>query len=166
MREKKIFLYMAASAYQVISKEVKIISWDTIGFLDTHAIYTTHIDKWRNYYIFMQYHIVISGTLVRSFLDVLFLLLDVILTGPHEKPRRNKDWVTEKKYIEEFVCGASLLGLNALVSMSFCVLSSSIYSPFPNWRTWWMASIKIHNIAMGVFCVMLSWVNGRKYESL
>ena len=39
----------------------------------------------------MQYCIVISGTLVGSFLDVFFLLLDVISTGPNEKPRRNKD---------------------------------------------------------------------------
>ena len=41
--------------------------------------------------------LVIADTLVGSFLDVLFLLLAVILSGLHEKPRRNKDWVTEKR---------------------------------------------------------------------
>ena len=34
---------------------------------------------------------------------VLFLLLALILSGLYEKPRRKKDWVSEKKYIEEFV---------------------------------------------------------------
>ena len=43
-----------------------------------------------------NYYIVISDTLVGSFLDVLFLLFVVILTGRHEKPRSNKDRVTEK----------------------------------------------------------------------
>ena len=38
-----------------------------------------------------KYYTVILDTLVGSFLDVLFLFLAVILTGPHEKPRRNKD---------------------------------------------------------------------------
>ena len=92
MREKKIFLYMAASAYHVISKEVK-------NHIERHNwifIHTAHIDKWWNYNIFMQYYIVISGTLVGSFLDVSLLLIAVILTGPHEKPRKNKDWVTER----------------------------------------------------------------------
>ena len=55
-------------------------------FLDIQAT----IECW-NYDIFMQYYIVISGTLVGSFLDVLLLLLSVTLTGPHEKPRKNED---------------------------------------------------------------------------
>ena len=38
-----------------------------------------------------------SNALVGSFLDVLFLLLDVILSELYGKPRRNKDWVIEKK---------------------------------------------------------------------
>ena len=39
---------------------------------------------------------VISDTLVGFLLDVLFLLLSVILSGLHEKPRRNKECVTDK----------------------------------------------------------------------
>ena len=46
---------------------------------------------------------VISDTLVGFFLDMLFLLFAVILTVLYEKTRRNKDWVTEKKDIEQFV---------------------------------------------------------------
>ena len=42
-----------------------------------------------------KYYIVISDTLVGSFLDVFFLLLAVILSELREKPRK-KDWVTEK----------------------------------------------------------------------
>ena len=42
-----------------------------------------------------KFDVVISDTLVGSFLDVLFLLLALILSELHEKPRR-KDLVTEK----------------------------------------------------------------------
>ena len=42
-----------------------------------------------------KYYIVISETLVGSFLDELFLLLAVMLSELHEKPRR-KDLVTAK----------------------------------------------------------------------
>ena len=40
--------------------------------------------------------IVVSDILVGTFLDVLFLMLAVILPELLEKPRRNKDLVTEK----------------------------------------------------------------------
>ena len=66
-----------------------------------------------------KYCIVISDAMVYSLLDALFLLLSVILSELHEEPRR-KDWVTEKKYIEEFVWGISLFWLLALLSMYFC----------------------------------------------
>ena len=42
-----------------------------------------------------KFYIVISDTLVGSFFDELFLLLAVILSEFHEKPRR-KDLVTAK----------------------------------------------------------------------
>ena len=44
---------------------------------------------WNHHNIFVQ--IVISDTLVGSFLDALFLLLAVILLKSHEKPRRNTE---------------------------------------------------------------------------
>ena len=46
--------------------------------------------------ILCKYKIVVSDTLVDSFLDELFLLFAVMLSGLQEKPRRNKEWVTEK----------------------------------------------------------------------
>ena len=46
---------------------------------------------------------VILDPLRSFFFDGLFLLLAVILSELYEKPRRNKDSVTEKKCIEEFV---------------------------------------------------------------
>ena len=44
-----------------------------------------------------KHYIVISDTVVGSFLDVLFFLLAVILSGLHDKPSKNQDWVTEKR---------------------------------------------------------------------
>ena len=69
--------------------------------------------------IFVQYNIVISDTLVGSFLDVLFLLLAVILSELHEKQRR-KDWVTQK-----VTCVKGITFLNARLPfyvIFFCFL--------------------------------------------
>ena len=79
----------------------------------------------------------------------MFFLFAVILSGLHEKPKKNKDWVTEKKYIEEFVWGTSLSWLQALLSMPLFVAFFIYYLPLPMWRTCWVAAIKIHNIAIG-----------------
>ena len=87
---------MATSAYQVTSKEVKnhilIHNWI---FRHTFCIKIPH-RQISGIIIFLSKDIVISDRLVGSLLDVLFLLLAVILSGLHEKPRRNKDWVTKK----------------------------------------------------------------------
>ena len=88
---------MAASVYDVISKEVKshILRHNWI-FRHAICIKKTH---WQGcgFIIFLcKYYIVIADTLVGSFLDVLFLLLAVILSGPPEKTKRNKYWITEK----------------------------------------------------------------------
>ena len=107
--------------------------------------------------LYSYFQLVISDTLVGSFLDVLFLLLAVILSGLHEKPRRNKDWVTEKKYIEEFMWGTSLSWMHALLSLSLFV-AFFIYSfPFPKWHTCWVAQINIHNIALGDILCDYEW---------
>ena len=99
--------------------------------------------------IFLCNYIVISGTLVGSFLNVLLLLLSVILTGPHEKPRRNKDWVTEKSTLKNLCEGHHFCEFTPFFLCHFVLLSSSTHSPLPKWRTWQMASIKIYNITMG-----------------
>ena len=94
-----------------------------------------------------KYYIVISDTLVGFFLDVLFLLLAVILSELYEKPRRNKDWVTEKSTKKNlcerhhfFDCTPSLL-------CHFLLLPSSTL--LHKWRTCCITPIKIHNISMG-----------------
>ena len=88
---------MAASVYHVISKEVKnhilIQNWI---FRHTCYINNPHCQISGIIISLCKDYIVTSDTLVGSFLDVLFLLLAVILSGLHEKPRRNKDWATEK----------------------------------------------------------------------
>ena len=93
---------MAASVYHVIPTEVENHIFKTIEFLDISA--TINNPHWQSSRIFIflcKYYRVISDTLVGSFLDVLFLLLAVILSERHEKPRR-KDWVTEKNLCEGY----------------------------------------------------------------
>ena len=77
-------------------KKEKIISLEKIEFSNTDVCIKNPHWQSSEIIIFMcEYDIIISDTLVSSFLDVLFLLLAVILSELHEKPRRN-DWVTEK----------------------------------------------------------------------
>ena len=101
----------------------------------------------------------------RLFLGCALFLLAVILSGLHEIPRSNEDWVTKKSRH----WGTLLFWLHALPSMP-PIVAFFIYSlPLPKWSTCWMTPIKIHNIAMGMlllFCVMKSWINDRKYENL
>ena len=79
MREKKIFC-----VYGYFSVSCYIKEGEKSHFVINHLI------------ILCKYKIVVSDTLVDSFLDELFSLFAVMLSGLHEKPRRNKDWVTEK----------------------------------------------------------------------
>ena len=85
MREKKFFAMKVGKSYL-----------GTIEFLDTHVrINNPHCQSSEIIIFLSKYYIVISDTLVGSFLDVLFLLLAVILSEFHEKARR-KDLVTAK----------------------------------------------------------------------
>ena len=146
--EEKDFLHMAASAYHVISTEVENHIFKPIEFLDTSAFINNPHWQSSGILIFLcKYYIVISDTLVGSFLDVLFLLLAVILPELHEKPRR-KNWITEKspwknllKEYYFFDCTPSILCL----FVAFFVYSF----PLSNWLTCEMAPIKIYSIVMG-----------------
>ena len=93
-----------------------------------------------------KYYIVISDILVGSFLDVLFLLLTVILSELHVKPRRN-DWVSEKMYRKICVRG-----------INFFTAITPFYSP--------SQVMYLLNGQYGWCSVIISWVNGRKYENL
>ena len=88
-----------------------------------------------------KYYIVISDTLVYSFLDALFLLLAVILSEVHEKPRR-KDWVTEKSTKKNLCEGYHFFDC----TLSLCLfVAFFVYSlPLSKWRACGMAPIKIY----------------------
>ena len=99
MRENKIFWHiLTPQRITLYQMRYKIRSLDTIKFLDTHVcINNPHWQQSSGIIIFLsKYFIVTSNTIVSSFMDVLFLLLAVILSELDEKPRRNKDWVTEE----------------------------------------------------------------------
>ena len=103
-----------------------------------------------------KYYIVISDTLEGTFLDV-FLLPAVILSELHVKPRR-KDWVSEKIYRKICVRGINLLialpPFYVILCCFLCLL------PSPSQVTYLL------NGPYGWCSVMISWVNGRKYENL
>ena len=82
----------------------------------------------------------------------------------HGKIRRNKDWVTKKKYIEEFAWGASLFRLHAIFSKYIFFVAFFVYSlSVPKWHTCGMTPINIYIILLWVvFCVIVSWVNDQK----
>ena len=93
--KKRFFAYMAGSAYRVTSKEAENQMFrHNWNFRHTFVYKQPTLTKQWNF--LCKYYIVISDIRVGFFLDVLFLLLAVILSELYEKPRRNKDWVTEK----------------------------------------------------------------------
>ena len=155
---------MAASEYHAMSKEVEnhIFRHNWIFRLKC-MLNNQHCQSSGITRFLCKYYVAISDKLRDSFLEVLFLLLAVILSELHEKPWSKTDLVTEKRTYTN-VWGTSLFELHALLSMSF--MAFLVYSlPLPKWRTRWMAPIKIIFLPV-VFCVMISWVNGRKYETL
>ena len=80
--------------------------------------------------------------------DVLFLgcTLSVAIRASWET-KKEENLSYEKNFIGEFMWGKSLFWLHALLSFSF-IVSFFIHSfPLPKWRTCWMATLKIHNIA-------------------
>ena len=128
-------------------------SWDTTEFLDTHVCINNRHWQSSEIIIFLcKYDIVISDVLVGCFLDVLFLMLATI-SGLHDKPRRNKDWVTEKRAKKNLCERHHFFWLHALLSMAFSVAFFVFSLLSPNWLICWMAPIKIHNTAMvGILC--------------
>ena len=91
-----------------------------------------------------KYYIVISDTLVDSLLNVLFLLLAVILSQPHEKTGRNKDLVTEKSTQKNLSEGQDFFDCTPSFYVTLCCFHRLL--PSPSQVTYLM--------------------NGRKYENL
>ena len=90
-RNEDFFAYMTASSYQFISKEVENQSFRHKWIFNTDVcISNSHWQSSEIVTFLCKYYIVISDTLVGS-----FCALFIILSGLYEKPRTNKDWVTE-----------------------------------------------------------------------
>ena len=141
--EGKIFFpYMAASAYHVISTKVEnhIFKHDWIF---RHVFLNNPLWQSSGILIFLcKYYIVVSDTLIGSSLDVLFLLLDVILSELIEKPRR-KDWVTEKSTERNLCVGYHFF--DCTLSFPCLFVAFFVYSlPLPKWRTCGMAARHIY----------------------
>ena len=96
---------MTASAYHVISKEVENNTFKHNLILDTYVCINNPHWQSSGIIIFLcKDYIVISNTLVSSFLEVLFLLLAVLLSELPVKPKTKKKRLSyRKKYIEQFV---------------------------------------------------------------
>ena len=151
---------MAASSHQVILKQ-KIKFLDTTEFLDTHVwIDNPHWQNSRIIIFLCKYDIVILDKLLGSFLDVFFFLLTVILSELHEKPRLSYGKKTWKKLCEGhyfFDCTNSFLCHFLLL-----FLSSPFPYPLDVFAEWPLKRCII--LRCLVYCVMIPWVNGRKYD--
>ena len=114
--------------------------------------------------LLFKYDSDISHPLVGSILNVLLLLLALILTELHEERRKNKDWVIEKRLKKNLCDGHHFFDYTPSFLCHFFV-DFFVYSlSFPKWCTFWMVQYMI--LVWMVFCVMISWVNGRKCENL
>ena len=129
-----------------------------IEFLDPYVyINNPHWQSKGNIIFLCKYYIVISDTLVGSFLDVLFLLLAVTLSASCET---KKECLSFKEIIQKNLCdGHRFFDCTPYFLCNSLLLSWSIPFPFPSdvlaqWSVW------------VVFCVTILWVNGRKYENL
>ena len=102
---------------------LKITSLKIIEFLDPFVcINNPHCQSSRNIIFLCKYYIVTSGTLVDSFLDVLVLLLAMILSELHVKPRR-KYSVSKEIYRKICVRGINILTpFTSLCVILFCFL--------------------------------------------
>ena len=154
MKKRRFFAYVAASVYHV-----KITSLDTIEFFEN-----PHWESSGIIILLFKYDSDISHPLVGSILNVLLLLLALILTELHEEQRKNKDWVTEKRSKKNLCEGHHFFGYTPSFLCHFFV-DFFVYSlPFSKWCTFRMIQYMI--LVWMVFCVMISWVNGRKCENL
>ena len=120
MRENTFFAYMAASTHHVIKKEEEnqILRYNWI--FRHVCINNPHWQRWNYNYLVQLLYIVISGTLVGFFLDVLISLLAIILSELCEKPRRNKDWVKKKVHWRFCVKHITFLNARSPFYVNFC----------------------------------------------
>ena len=123
-----------------------------------------------------KYYIVISDTLVDSFLDEPFLSLAVILSELHKKPRR-KDWVSKKVCRRTYVRDITFLTTRSLFYV-FLLLSLSSPFPFPSdilaaWEHGQSLSLFLSfslslslSLSLYIYIYIYIYINGWKYENL
>ena len=160
--KRRVFAYMAASAYHVISKEVKnyvmIHNWI---FRQTCCINNPHW-QFSGIMIFLcKRYILISETLVGSFLDVLFLLLAAILSGFYDQDGIKIELL---KKVHRKICERDITFWTARPPFYVTFCCSLHLLPSPSQVTYLLNGP--YKDTWVVFCIMKSWVNGRKYGSL
>ena len=101
-------------------------------FRHTFCINNPHWQSGGTMIFLSKYFIVISAILVDTFLDMLLLFLAVMSSVLLEKPRRNKDWVTEKSTQKKLCEGHHFFDCTPSFLCHFLLLSSSTPSLFPS----------------------------------
>ena len=126
MRKKNIFVYVAASEYLVMWKEVENRILRNHIFRDICMCKQPNIDKVVEVNIFVFSYFRYTDRL----LDVLFLFSVVILSELHQKSRR-KDPVTKKRFlfgcIQYFLCYFLLFSVHSLFSSTPILRRNKIY---------------------------------------
>ena len=154
---------MATSAYHVYQGRWKITSLDTIDFFDTHVcINNPHWQSSRIIIFLCKYYIVISDTLVVSLLDVVFLLLAVVLSELHEKPRRNKDELQKKVHRRTCVKDITFLTARLPFYVIFCCFLRLLPSQVTS-----LLNGSVHNITIGsILCDDIMRERSKIWKSL
>ena len=148
---------MAAWTYHFLSKEVE-------NHILKHNWLSTHLCMHKQpiltnqckYFCATISYIVVSDTLVGFFLDVFFLMLAIILPDFHVNLKR-KDSVSEKR---NRICVSEKTFLTTCPPFYVRLCCCLRLLPSASRVTYLL------NGRMMVFCVMISWVNGQKYEHL
>ena len=102
---------------------------------------------------------------------IIYILVQISFFGnwerEKEKDREEIKIELQKKYIEEFMWGTSLLDCKPSFPYHFLLLSSS--TPSSSQVTYLLNGpyIKRYSVLLWVlFCVMVSWVKGQKHENV
>ena len=118
-----------------------------------------------------KYYIIISDTLVDTFLDVLFLLLAVGLSGLYEKPRK-KRLSYRKKCKEEFVWVTSIfLTARPPFCVTFCYffpapsqVTQLLNRPYKDtkycyvwYSVWWYHEWTVENMKISCHLILADW---------
>ena len=155
-----IWLLQHITLYQ---RRQKITSLNTIEFLDTRAFINNPLWQSSGILIFLcKFYIVVSDTLVGSFLDVFFI---ACCNNIRTSWGNQKVDIELQKKVHRGICVRDITFLTARSPFNaFLLLSSSTPFPFPNDALveWPLDTY----IAMGGILVMISWVNGWKFENL